>query len=221
MHIARPPRPAAGAPPRTPLRMPARPRPEVTSARAPASAMLSLRGAGLARGLGAAAQARLWGVRGRPLALARAARALGAGGWWSPAPREPRRRAFVLSAAGVVSAAPRPLQPYLRLMRLDKPIGECGLGGGTRSPRGKDSSTDPKIAHRDTKNHNQERVGNTGRRGWTPAELKKAGSQEGTVEAEFRLMPVLPFAVSLCEALCRSVFTSLVPSQDAQLGSCF
>ncbi|XP_075785622.1 4-hydroxybenzoate polyprenyltransferase, mitochondrial [Pelodiscus sinensis] len=32
-------------------------------------------------------------------------------------------RLLSFSAAGLVSAAPRPLQPYLRLMRLDKPIG--------------------------------------------------------------------------------------------------
>lgn len=33
------------------------------------------------------------------------------------------RRPFSLSAAAIVNAAPRPVQPYLRLMRLDKPIG--------------------------------------------------------------------------------------------------
>lgn len=33
------------------------------------------------------------------------------------------RRSFSLSAAAVVNSAPAPLQPYLRLMRLDKPIG--------------------------------------------------------------------------------------------------
>ncbi|KAM6159520.1 4-hydroxybenzoate polyprenyltransferase, mitochondrial [Erethizon dorsatum] len=85
--------------------------------------MLALRGAGLARGLGAVAPAWLWRSHGRALALARAAGALGAGRWRAQTPREPRRRAFALSAAAVVSAAPRPLQPYLRLMRLDKPIG--------------------------------------------------------------------------------------------------
>uniref|UniRef100_A0A8C5XUB0 Coenzyme Q2, polyprenyltransferase n=1 Tax=Microcebus murinus TaxID=30608 RepID=A0A8C5XUB0_MICMU len=36
----------------------------------------------------------------------------------------PRGRPLGLSAAAVVDSAPRPLQPYLRLMRLDKPIGE-------------------------------------------------------------------------------------------------
>ncbi|XP_056659260.1 4-hydroxybenzoate polyprenyltransferase, mitochondrial [Monodelphis domestica] len=34
-----------------------------------------------------------------------------------------RGRPLTLSAAAIVSSAPRPLQPYLRLMRLDKPIG--------------------------------------------------------------------------------------------------
>lgn len=33
------------------------------------------------------------------------------------------RRSFSLSAATIVSSAPPPVQPYLRLMRLDKPIG--------------------------------------------------------------------------------------------------
>ncbi|XP_029294964.1 4-hydroxybenzoate polyprenyltransferase, mitochondrial [Cottoperca gobio] len=33
------------------------------------------------------------------------------------------RRSFSLSAATIVSSAPAPVQPYLRLMRLDKPIG--------------------------------------------------------------------------------------------------
>lgn len=33
------------------------------------------------------------------------------------------RRSFSLSAAAVVNSAPAPVQPYLRLMRLDKPIG--------------------------------------------------------------------------------------------------
>ncbi|XP_044536389.1 4-hydroxybenzoate polyprenyltransferase, mitochondrial isoform X1 [Gracilinanus agilis] len=34
-----------------------------------------------------------------------------------------RGRPLSLSAAAIVDSAPRPLQPYLRLMRLDKPIG--------------------------------------------------------------------------------------------------
>lgn len=33
------------------------------------------------------------------------------------------RRSFSLSAATIVNSAPAPVQPYLRLMRLDKPIG--------------------------------------------------------------------------------------------------
>lgn len=33
------------------------------------------------------------------------------------------RRSFHFSAAAVVNSAPAPVQPYLRLMRLDKPIG--------------------------------------------------------------------------------------------------
>lgn len=41
-------------------------------------------------------------------------------------PRETQhyeRRSFSLSAATIVKSAPVPVQPYLRLMRLDKPIG--------------------------------------------------------------------------------------------------
>lgn len=34
------------------------------------------------------------------------------------------RRFFSLTPAGIVNAAPASVQPYLRLMRLDKPIGE-------------------------------------------------------------------------------------------------
>ncbi|XP_031704718.1 4-hydroxybenzoate polyprenyltransferase, mitochondrial [Anarrhichthys ocellatus] len=39
------------------------------------------------------------------------------------ATRQYGRRSFSLSAATVVNSAPGPVQPYLRLMRLDKPIG--------------------------------------------------------------------------------------------------
>lgn len=35
------------------------------------------------------------------------------------------RRSFSLTAATIVNSAPAPVQPYLRLMRLDKPIGSC------------------------------------------------------------------------------------------------
>uniref|UniRef100_A0A087XQ51 4-hydroxybenzoate polyprenyltransferase, mitochondrial n=1 Tax=Poecilia formosa TaxID=48698 RepID=A0A087XQ51_POEFO len=38
-------------------------------------------------------------------------------------PRETQRRSFSLSGANVVNSAPAHVQPYLRLMRLDKPIG--------------------------------------------------------------------------------------------------
>lgn len=34
------------------------------------------------------------------------------------------KRYFKLSPAGIVNASPAAIQPYLRLMRLDKPIGE-------------------------------------------------------------------------------------------------
>lgn len=34
------------------------------------------------------------------------------------------KRYFSLSPAGIVNASPAAVQPYLRLMRLDKPIGE-------------------------------------------------------------------------------------------------
>ncbi|XP_003129405.2 4-hydroxybenzoate polyprenyltransferase, mitochondrial [Sus scrofa] len=85
--------------------------------------MLGAGGAGLARALRARTQAWLWGWRGRSLALARAAGGLHAWGRQPSAGREPRGRRRSLSAAAVVNAAPRPLQPYLRLMRLDKPIG--------------------------------------------------------------------------------------------------
>ncbi|XP_012502627.1 PREDICTED: 4-hydroxybenzoate polyprenyltransferase, mitochondrial [Propithecus coquereli] len=85
--------------------------------------MLGSRGALCAGRLRAAGQAWLWGPLGRPPALARGAGAPRRGdrqprGW-----PEPRGRPLGLSAAAVVNSAPRPLQPYLRLMRLDKPIG--------------------------------------------------------------------------------------------------
>lgn len=93
-------------------------------------AMLGARGAGLARGLRAVARAWPWGARGRSLALARAAGAPRPGDRPSSAGPAPHRRRLSLSAAAVVDSAPRPLRPYLRLMRLDKPIGECGARAG-------------------------------------------------------------------------------------------
>lgn len=91
--------------------------------------MLGSRAAGFARGLRAVALAWLPGWRGRSFALARAAGAPHGGDLQPPACPEPRGRQLSLSAAAVVDSAPRPLQPYLRLMRLDKPIGECGRAG--------------------------------------------------------------------------------------------
>lgn len=88
--------------------------------------MLSLGGVGLSRGLRVVTQAWLRGSCGRSLALARAAGAPRTGDWRPSTGQGPRRRRLSLSAAAVVDSAPRPLQPYLRLMRLDKPIGECG-----------------------------------------------------------------------------------------------
>ncbi|KAM6220644.1 4-hydroxybenzoate polyprenyltransferase, mitochondrial [Rhynchocyon petersi] len=85
--------------------------------------MLAFRGAWLARSLRAVSPAGLRSPRGRSLALLRAASVPGVGDWRrSPGPG-PRGRALSLSAAAVVNSAPRPVQPYLRLMRLDKPIG--------------------------------------------------------------------------------------------------
>lgn len=89
-------------------------------------AMLRWGGAGLSRGLRAIPSAWLRGPRGLPLALARSAGAPGAWDRRVPVPGTQRGRALSLSAAAVVNSAPRPLQPYLRLMRLDKPIGEWG-----------------------------------------------------------------------------------------------
>jgi len=45
---------------------------------------------------------------------------------WSPslAGHSYGRKFFSLTPAGIVNAAPASVQPYLRLMRLDKPIGE-------------------------------------------------------------------------------------------------
>uniref|UniRef100_A0A3B5AU02 Uncharacterized protein n=1 Tax=Stegastes partitus TaxID=144197 RepID=A0A3B5AU02_9TELE len=43
------------------------------------------------------------------------------------APRHSGRRPFSLSAAAIVNSAPAHVQPYLRLMRLDKPIGTITL----------------------------------------------------------------------------------------------
>ncbi|XP_075854889.1 4-hydroxybenzoate polyprenyltransferase, mitochondrial isoform X1 [Microcebus murinus] len=76
--------------------------------------MLGSRGAWCAGRLRAVARAWLRGAPGgRSPALAPRR-----GAW-----PEPRGRPLGLSAAAVVDSAPRPLQPYLRLMRLDKPIG--------------------------------------------------------------------------------------------------
>ncbi|KAB1282191.1 4-hydroxybenzoate polyprenyltransferase; mitochondrial [Camelus dromedarius] len=74
-------------------------------------------GPGRGHGSGARAAA-LWPWLARPAGSAR-----GTGGARRGGPRGPRGRGLRLSAAAVVSSAPRPLQPYLRLMRLDKPIG--------------------------------------------------------------------------------------------------
>ena len=90
------------------------------------SAMLGAAGAGLVRGLRAGTQVWLWGSRGRSLTLPHAARGLHAGDRRPSAGRGPLERRPSLPAAAIVNSAPRPLQPYLRLMRLDKPIGECG-----------------------------------------------------------------------------------------------
>ncbi|XP_007945026.1 4-hydroxybenzoate polyprenyltransferase, mitochondrial [Orycteropus afer afer] len=79
--------------------------------------------AGLARGLRAVTQAWLRSSCGRSLTLLRTASAPYAVDRWPLAGPRPPRRPFSLSAAAVVDSAPRPLQPYLRLMRLDKPIG--------------------------------------------------------------------------------------------------
>eukprot|EP00069_Balaena_mysticetus_P011061 bmy_20966T0 len=84
------------------------------------SAML---GAGLVRGLRAGTQVWLWGSRGRSLTLPHAARGLHAGDRRPSAGRGPLERRPSLPAVAIVNSAPRPLQPYLRLMRLDKPIG--------------------------------------------------------------------------------------------------
>ncbi|XP_012875600.1 PREDICTED: 4-hydroxybenzoate polyprenyltransferase, mitochondrial [Dipodomys ordii] len=79
--------------------------------------MLGLLGGRLTLGLRASA----WGrARCFPV-LTRAAGAPQVGERTASAPPEARGRP--LSLAAVVSSAPRPLQPYLRLMRLDKPIG--------------------------------------------------------------------------------------------------
>lgn len=88
--------------------------------------MLRLGGAGLVRGLRVVSPAWLRGPGGLPLALARTTGTSGARDRRAPASGTQRGRALSLSAAAVVNSAPRPLQPYLRLMRLDKPIGEWG-----------------------------------------------------------------------------------------------
>ncbi|XP_045392640.1 4-hydroxybenzoate polyprenyltransferase, mitochondrial isoform X1 [Lemur catta] len=83
--------------------------------------MLGSRGAWGARRL---ARAWLWGSPGRCPALACAAGAPRRGDRHPQAwPQHPRGRPLGLSAAAVVNSAPRALQPYLRLMRLDRPIG--------------------------------------------------------------------------------------------------
>lgn len=139
----------------------------------PPSAMLSLRGAGVARGLGVAARLWLGGPRGRALPLARAAGASRAGDGWPAASPGPRGRPLSLSAAAVVASAPRPLQPYLRLMRLDKPIGECGGAArgvqGTRperksSPKGGAPPPGAGSQFRDARGWRSERPGRPSRR---------------------------------------------------------
>ncbi|XP_060003892.1 4-hydroxybenzoate polyprenyltransferase, mitochondrial isoform X3 [Lagenorhynchus albirostris] len=85
--------------------------------------MLGASGTGLVRALRAGTQVWLWGSRGRSLTLPHAARGLHAGDWRPSAGRGPLERRPSLPAAAIVNSAPRPLQPYLRLMRLDKPIG--------------------------------------------------------------------------------------------------
>ncbi|XP_014444424.1 4-hydroxybenzoate polyprenyltransferase, mitochondrial [Tupaia chinensis] len=85
--------------------------------------MLGARGAGLARGLRAVTQTWLRGSRGRSLPWVRVAGAPHVADWRPSAGPGPRGRPLSLSAAAVVESAPAPLQPYLRLMRLDKPIG--------------------------------------------------------------------------------------------------
>ncbi|KAK2115950.1 hypothetical protein P7K49_006576 [Saguinus oedipus] len=97
------------------------------------STMLGSRAPEFARGLRAVALAWLPGWRGRSLALARAASAPHGGDLQPPARPGPRGRPFSMSAAAVVDSAPRPLQPYLRLMRLDKPIGISVSSLGVRS----------------------------------------------------------------------------------------
>ncbi|XP_025743218.1 4-hydroxybenzoate polyprenyltransferase, mitochondrial isoform X2 [Callorhinus ursinus] len=83
--------------------------------------MLGVRGAAVARGLQVLTHS--WRRDSRALALARACGAPPTGHWQPSVGSGPRRRRLSLSAAAVVNSAPRPLQPYLRLMRLDKPIG--------------------------------------------------------------------------------------------------
>lgn len=116
--------------------------------------MLGAGGAGLARGLRAVRQAWLRGSRGRSVVLARAAGPPGTGDSRRWAGLGPGGRGLRLSAAAVVEAAPRPVQPYLRLMRLDKPIGECGRAGwkgksdnqGSAATRGDPRDTRPGIS---------------------------------------------------------------------------
>ncbi|XP_029091014.1 4-hydroxybenzoate polyprenyltransferase, mitochondrial [Monodon monoceros] len=91
--------------------------------RALRSAMLGASGTGLVRALRAGTQVWLWGSRGRSLTLLHAARGLHAGDGRPSAGRGQLERRPSLPAAAIVNSAPRPLQPYLRLMRLDKPIG--------------------------------------------------------------------------------------------------
>ncbi|KAM5271772.1 4-hydroxybenzoate polyprenyltransferase, mitochondrial [Ctenodactylus gundi] len=113
--------------PPTPLRMPVchlAPWSDVTTlAPRPPDNMLAVWGGRLLGHLRLVASARAWSSRGRSLALARAVGAPGSGEARARARPQPRGRPLSLSAAAVVNSAPRPLRPYLRLMRLDKPIG--------------------------------------------------------------------------------------------------
>ncbi|TKC40157.1 hypothetical protein EI555_008372, partial [Monodon monoceros] len=63
------------------------------------------------------------GLARRSLTLPHAASGLHAGDWRPSAGRGPLGRRTSLPAAAIVNSSPRPLQSYLRLIRLDKPIG--------------------------------------------------------------------------------------------------
>ena len=68
-------------------------------------------------------QAWLWGSGSRSLALVCMAHGFHTANWQPSAGQGPSGHPLSLLAAMIVNLVPRPLQPYLFIMQLDKPLG--------------------------------------------------------------------------------------------------